>query len=132
MLTVIGPAIAAWLMVVEYTNAEPLFRESVSLHAAVLGTLLLSGSSVVFGAYAGIRLWLVLPNAVSTAKYALLFGLAVDIVTTALEAAAARVPSGQLLFHVEIGLIPTLIFFTVCYTYLNQSKRVYATYGPNY
>ena len=132
MLTVIGPAIAAWLMVVEYTNAEPLFRESVGVRAAALGTLLLSGSSVVFGACAaGLRLWLVLPNAVSTAKHALLFGLAVDIVTTALEAAAARVPSGQLLFQVEIGLIPTLIFFTVCYTYLNQSKRVYATYGPD-
>jgi len=131
MLTVIGPAIAAWLMVFEYTNAEPLFRESVSLHAAALGTLLLSGSAVVFGAYAGLRLWLVLPKAVSTAKYALLFGLAVDIVTTAIEAAAARVPSDQLLFQVEIGLIPTLIFFTVCYTYLNQSKRVYATYGPD-
>jgi hypothetical protein len=131
MLTVIGPAIAAWLMVVEYTNAEPLFRESVSVHAAALVTLLLSGCSVVFGAYAGLRLWLVLPNAVNTAKYALLFGLAVDIVTTAIEAAAARVPSGQLLFQVEIGLIPTLIFFTVCYTYLTQSKRVHATYGPD-
>lgn len=131
MLTVVGPAIAVWLMVIEYTDAEPLFRESMSMQAAALGTLLLSGCSVVFGAYAGLRLWLVLPNAVRTAKYALLFGLAVDIVTTALEAAAAQVPSDRLLFQVEIGLVPTLIFFTVCYTYLNQSKRVYATYGPD-
>jgi hypothetical protein len=131
MLTLIGPAIAVWLMVLEYTNAQPHFSASMGMQAAALVTLLLSGCSIVFGAYAGLRLWLVLPNAVNTAKYALLFGLAVDIVTTALEAAAARVPSGQLLFQVEIGLIPTLIFFTICYTYLTQSKRVYATYGPN-
>ena len=129
MLTVIGPAIAVWLMVIEYTSAEPLFLESPGRQAAALGSLLLSGCSVVFGVYAGVRLWLVLPNAVRTAKYALLFGLAVDIVTTAFEAAAAQVPSHQLLFQVEIGLIPTLIFFTVCFTYLNQSKRVHATYG---
>ena len=131
MLTVIGPAIAVWLMVIEYTSAEPLFRESPGRQAAALGSLLLSGCSVVFGAYAGLRLWLVLPNAVRTAKYALLFGLAVDIVTTAFEAAAAQVPSDRLLFQVEISLLPTLIFFTVCFTYLNQSKRVYATYGPH-
>jgi Protein of unknown function (DUF2569) len=131
MLIVIGPAIAVWLMVFEYTNAQLHFSESMGMQAATLFTLLLSACSVVFGAYAGLRLWLVAPNAVSTAKYALLFGLAVDIVTTALEAAAARVPSGQLLFQVEIGLIPTLIFFTICYTYLTQSKRVYATYGPD-
>ena len=131
MLTVIGPAIAVWLMVLEYTNAQPHFSESMGMQAAAIGTLLLSGSAVVFGAYAGLRLWLVLPNAVSTAKYALLVGLAVDIVTTAIEAAAAPVPSGQLLFQVEIGLIPTLVFLTVCYTYLTQSKRVHATYGPD-
>jgi hypothetical protein len=131
MLTVIGPAIAVWLMVLEYSNAQSHFSESMGMQAAALFTLLLSGCSVVFGVYAGLRLWLVLPNAVNTAKYALLFGVAVDIVTTALEAAAARVPSGQLLFQVEIGLIPTLIFFTICYTYLTQSKRVDATYGPS-
>jgi hypothetical protein len=131
MLTVIGPAIAVWLMVIEYTSAEPLFRQSLSIQAAALISLLLSGCSVVFGAYAGLRLWLVLPDAVSTAKHALLFGLAVDIVTTAFEAAAAQVPSDRLLFQVEISLIPTLIFFTVCFTYLNQSKRVHATYGSH-
>jgi hypothetical protein len=131
MLTVIGPAIAVWLMVIEYTSAEPHFHESLSIQAAALISLLLSGCSVVFGAYAGLRLWLVLPDAVSTAKYALLFGLAVDIVTTAFEAAAAQVPSDRLLFQVEISLIPTLIFFTVCFTYLNQSRRVHATYGPH-
>ena len=131
MLTVIGPAIAVWLMVIEYTGAEPLFSESPSRQAAAIGSLVLSGCSVLFGAYAGLRLWLVLPNAVRTAKYALLFGLAVDIVTTAFEAAAAQVPGHQILFHVELGLIPTLIFFTVCFTYLNQSKRVSATYGPH-
>jgi hypothetical protein len=131
MLTVIGPAIAVCLMVFEYTSAEPLFRESPARQTAALGSLLLSGCSVVFGAYAGLRLWRVLPNAVRTAKYALLFGLAVDVVTTAFEAAAAQVPSHRLLFHVELGLVPTLIFFTVCFTYLNQSKRVYTTYGPH-
>lgn len=42
MLTVIGPAIAVWLMVIDYTNAQLHFSESLGMQAATLFTLLLS------------------------------------------------------------------------------------------
>lgn len=131
MLTVVGPAISTWLMANEYTNAAPLFSESLSVHVLVVGSLVFMACSVAFGAYAGLRLWLIRPNAVNTAKHALLFGLAADVITTTIEAATALVPSDRLLFQVEVSLVPSLIFFTLCFAYLNKSKRVYATYGPH-
>lgn len=131
MLTIVGPAISAWLMLDEYANSAAHFHESLGTRILVLGSLVLTACAVAFGAYAGMRLWLIRPNAVGTAKHALLFGLATDVVTTTIEAATAQVPGDQLLFQVEVSLIPSLIFFTLCFAYLNKSKRVCATYGPH-
>lgn len=131
MLTVVGPAISAWLMVNVYTDAAPLVSKTLGMQASVLASLLLSACAVAFGAYAGIQLWLVRPNAVSTAKQALLFGLVVDIITTAFEAVTAPVPSDRLLFQIEVSLIPSLIVFTLCFAYLNRSRRVSNTYKPH-
>lgn len=130
MLIVIGPAISAWLMANDYANAAPLVSKPLGVQASVLASLLLSACAVVFGAYAGIRLWLIRPNAVDTAKHALLFGLIADVITTAIEAATASAPGDRLLFQVEVSLVPSLIFFTLCFAYLNRSRRVCATYGP--
>ena len=131
MLTVVGPIIAVWLMVHEYSNAAPLATKPFAIQVSVLASLLLSACAVAFGAYAGMRLWLIRPDAVTTAKRALLFGLAVDVVTTTIQATTALDPSDRFLFQVEVSLVPSLIFFTLCFAYLNRSKRVYATYGPH-
>lgn len=128
MLTVVGPIISVWLMAHEYGNSVRVASGSPSGLVAVIGSLLLTACAVAFGAYAGLRLWRVQPKAVKTAKLALLFGVVVDIVTTAIEAATAEVPSDQLLFQVKISVMPSLIFFTLCFAYLNRSKRVYNTY----
>jgi hypothetical protein len=130
MLTVVGPVISAWLMVNEYNSATPLAASSTAVQASVLASLFLSACAVAFGAYAGMRLWLIRRNAPTTAKSALLFGLAVDVVTTTIQVATAQDPSDRLLFQVEVSLVPSLIFFTLCFAYLNRSKRVYATYEP--
>jgi len=129
MLTVVGPALSVWLMAHEYASAAPLGAQPEGVQAAVLASLLLSAAAVAFGAYAGGRLWLIRPNALTTAKQALLFGLAVDVVTTTIEAATAQVPGDRLLFQVEVSLVPSLVFFTLCFAYLNRSQRVHATYG---
>ena len=130
MLTVIGPMISVWLIANDYANASPLASKSVAVQALLIASFLLSASAAAFGAYAGVRLWLVLPNAVITAKYALLLGLGVDIVTTMIQTSTAQEPGDRLLFQVEVNLLPSLIFFTLCYAYLNHSKRVHAIYGP--
>lgn len=130
MLTVIGPVISAWLMTKGFAGVKPFFTENGGLQAVMLISLLIMACSVGVGIYAGLRLWFIRPKAVSTAKHALLFGLAADIVTTALDVAVGQVPSSldRLLYQVEVNLIPSLIFFTLCFAYLNRSKRVYATY----
>ncbi len=129
MFTVVGPILSVCLMAYVYANATPLAAKPFGVQVSVLASLLLSACAVAFGVYAGIRLWLVRPNAVDTAKHALLFGLAVDVVTTAIEVATAPVPGERLLLQVEISLIPSLVFFTLCFAYLNRSRRVDATYG---
>lgn len=129
MLTVIGPALSVWLMAQAYGHAAPLAAQSLAVQLSVLASLLLQACAVAFGMVAGLRLWRVRPGAVGMAKHALLFGLAVDVITTALEAVAATVPVDRLLFHVEVGVVPGVLFFTLCLAYLNRSRRVAATYG---
>ena len=130
MLTVIGPVVSAWLMADQYARFAPFFAGSPGLQAAILISVLIAACSVAFGIYAGLRLWRVRPNAVGTAKRALLFGLAADIITTAVDVVAGQAPtaSDRLLYQIEANLIPSLIFFTLCFAYLNKSRRVQATY----
>jgi Protein of unknown function (DUF2569) len=130
MLTVIGPLTAVWLMAEEYAANEPLFASSPGLQAAVFASLAITACAVAFGAYAGLRLWLIRPDAVATAKQALLAGLAADIVATLIELLAQptlRADDG-LFQPFTIGLVPSLVFFTLCFAYLNRSNRVHATY----
>lgn len=129
MLTIIGPLVSVGLMAHTYEAFAPNLVGSAGLQAAVFGSLSLSTCSVAFGVYAGLRLWLVKPNAVVTAKYALLAGLAADIVTSVIAVAAGPMHAvGPLLRQVEIDMIPGLLFFTLCFAYLNRSSRVRATY----
>lgn len=114
MLTVVGPAIAIGLMVIEHTPAV---------------SWVMNIASLLFGVCAGVQLWRLRPGAVVTAKRALLLGLAVDIVTALIQATTAQPASGPLLFQAELGLLPSAIFFTLCFAYLNHSRRVQATYG---
>lgn len=130
MFVVIGPVISAWLMTYQYARFSPLFAGSRGLQGAILICVLVTACSVAYGVYAGLRLWLVRPKAVGTAKSALLFGLAADVVATTIELAVGQVSTAndRLLYRVEVSLVPSLIFFTLCFAYLNRSKRVHATY----
>jgi len=129
MLTVVGPLISVWLMTHTYEAFAPNLAGSAGLRVAVFASLALSACSVVFGVYAGFRLWLVKPNAVATGRYALLAGLAADIVTAVIAVVAGPMHAeGPLLRQVEIQLVPGLLFFTLCLAYLNKSSRVQATY----
>jgi len=130
MLTVLGPIISLWLMVAVYTAFAPYLAGSPGLLVAICASLLIAACSVVFGVYAGLGLWLIRPRAVNTAKNALLFGFAADIITATIEIASApgASQSGSLLRQIEVSLVPSLIFFVLCFAYLNRSERVHATY----
>ena len=130
MLTVVGPLISSWVMADKYESLAPFFAGSRSLEAAILVSIAIEACSVAFGIYAGIRLWSIRPGAVNTGKQALLLGLAANVITTALLIAAgpASAAEGRLLHQLTMNIIPDLIFFTVCFAYLNKSTRVHLTY----
>jgi len=130
MLTVIGPALSAWLAFNEYAMFAPNLAGSPGLQGAAFVSMVITACAVAFGIYAGVCLWRIRPKAVTTAKQALLAGLAADIVTTTIDIVAGPNPiaEGQLLYQIEIGLVPSLVFFTLCFSYLNRSSRVHATY----
>jgi hypothetical protein len=133
MLTVAGPLISAWLIAYEFAEVAPSLADSAGLQAATFASIVLTACALAFGAYAGLRLWLIRPHAVATAKQALLLGLAVEIVTTLIDAvAASTLHADDGLFQpFIIGIVPGLAFFTLCFAYLNRSRRVHATYPPD-
>ena len=130
MLTVVGPLISTWLVASEYRQLAPHFADSRSLQVATFFSIAITACSVAFGVYAGLRLWSIKPRAVNIAKASLLFGLAVEILTTSIQTAIAPASpaEGQLFYEVMMSLVPSLIFFTACFAYLNKSTRVEATY----
>lgn len=132
MLTLIGPAISIGLMVSDYRDAAPYFAESRGLQAATFFCIAIAAGAVAFGIYAGLRLWRVKPRAVEIAKASLLVGLAADIVATTIQAAMspASADETQLVYEVLLRLVPSLIFFSACFAYLNKSARVEALYAP--
>jgi len=130
MFTVIGPLICAGLMANTYSVFAPQFAGSGGVLAVVLVSLAVTAGSAAYGVYAGLRLWRIRAGAVATAKQALLVGLAADIVSTMIEVAAGRSQDAadRLLWQFTFNLVPSLIFFTLCFAYLNRSNRVGATY----
>ena len=131
VMTGVGPVISAWLMAEEYAAAAPYFAGSGLVLAVFVGTLVATGAAVAYGMHAGLRLWRVRPGAVSTAKNALLFGLAVDVVSAAVHTAMGPVAESgwALRGGLTTSLLPGLVFFTLCFAYLNRSARVQATYA---
>jgi len=130
MFTVVGPVIAIWLMGVRYAELQPRMAASTGAQLALLAAYVAVACSVLYGVYAGLRLWQVRPNAVKTAKTALLLALAADIFSTVVEVLARHSPGddGSLIYQTLGHCFPSLIFFTLCFAYLQRSRRVYATF----
>jgi len=88
MMTVVGPLIARAgdrrLAVV-----AARFASFNGLQTAAGLSIAITAGSIAYGIYAGVGLWSIRPGAVGTAKHALLFGLAADALTTAIQLATA-------------------------------------------
>lgn len=130
VMTVVGPVISGWLMVCEYAAVAPYFDGSRWVLALFVATLVLTAAACAYGIHAGLRLWRVQPGAVATAKAALLFGLGVDVLSAAAHTAMGPVAESGWALRGDLTstLLPGLVFFTVCFAYLNRSARVEATY----
>ncbi|QPF75024.1 DUF2569 family protein [Roseateles sp. DAIF2] len=131
MFVLIGPLLSLGLMWHSYQELAPIAASAASAGSriALWLALALMAGAIAYGIHAGLALWRLRPGAVRTAKRALLLGLAADIVLTLLEVLAAGPVAGRLLPRLEIALLPSLLFFTLAYAYLNRSRRVQATYA---
>lgn len=134
MLTVVGPLITAGLLVQHHLGWPPslagLRSQPLPALLLALASVLVEAGSIVYGLYAGLRLWLLRPAAVNTAKAALLWGLVASVATLTLQWLAGPTvgAAGGLLHTINLGLLPDLVFFTASFAYLNKSARVQATY----
>ena len=131
MLTIIGPLLSVGLLSEEYAPLAKYLSSPGEVQAVIALSIALTLLAVLYGMWAGFRLWTIRPGAVATAKRALLVGLAVDLITIALQLTALAPEAagdGSLLQGVMQGSALSLVFFTACYAYLNKSARVQATY----
>lgn len=131
MLTVVGPVVVSWLAAHEYRHFAPYFESASGLQAAIVASIAIKACAVSYGIYAGVGLWTVRPGAVATAKSALLWGLAADVVAAMLRITLGPASGSHagLLLQVMGAVILDVAFFTLCFAYLNRSARVQATYG---
>lgn len=95
--------------------------------------LILSIGLMAFSIYAGIALWRVKTNAVNIAKNYLKAFLFYNIISSILPFIAGLPSSvnSAIVGQVIKNGIRSLIFFSIWYSYLNNSKRVLATYHMN-
>ena len=132
MFVVVGPLLTVWLQAHALT---PIHRglDGGGLTRFAAASLAIQACSVAFGICAGMRLWRVRPGAVATARQSLLFGLAADMLCTALDMTTADGSSVLGPWHGDYSwrMVPQWVFFTVCYAYLNRSARVRATWDPS-
>jgi hypothetical protein len=123
VLTFLNPASIAYQMVV-----------ALRLGLDVVGTVYVLGYSAIalFSLTAGLFLWQVRPNAVTTAKIFLLTQAAFAVALwMKVLLGAAKTPDSAAASALGILFRP-LLFAVIWYAYLTKSKRVQATYPMDY
>ncbi len=130
-LTILNPFVGAHNLLSHYQRASADFDYVQGLQNYLFVNTGLRLLLVIFGMHAGIGLWTERPHAVRTAKRylfcflgALALGVALLFVMVEWPDYAREILAREIAKEV----IPSLVFFTVCYLYLSKSKRVKATY----
>ena len=131
-LTILGPVGNAIIIVASYAEAVFISKRYPSYWAIeIFGDALVLAVNVVYSLYAGVRLWRVRNNAVSSAKNFLILAGVVAVANMLLllfagfpEEVLSTIMAASL---PQLG--PTLAIIVLWYRYLNRSKRVRATFG---
>ena len=136
VLVVIVPLLTLGGAVASYREARPYAETLPTLYFVTIADALISVTLAAFGAYAGLLLWKIAPKAVETTKLylvvRLVYAVLVAAVTGLLVASTGEVPAesrGAVYGSLAISAVRTLVHVGVWYAYLNNSKRVQATYG---
>lgn len=129
-LTILDP-FSAFMTLMAVTNAaKPYFDQYPELFRLVLIGGVCSTFLIVFSIYAGLSLWRVVPNAVTTAKryfisafiYAL-FSMFLPVIVGVSEKSVPEFSQ-----RASLNNIIVMVYLAIWYLYLMRSKRVKATY----
>lgn len=130
-MTIFAPMITFGQLFESYRQLYQYFYQFPGLETFVLVDAFLSICLMAFGVYAGIRLWSIKQGSVKLAQWYLLayvaysFALVLLLYTLGLSEKIIDAMSSD----VFAGVIKSMIYSGVWYTYLNRSKRVMATFG---
>jgi hypothetical protein len=131
LLTIFDPSIVLVNLFVISDSA----RASYDLHPEVFRLILISGilgiTLAVFSMYAGLSLWRLAPNAVTTARLYLIALAALSVLLSFLPSllGVSRDSQGAVSEVNLLNALLTLVYVAVWYSYLGRSRRVRATYG---
>lgn len=129
-LTILAPLFTVIVFAAGYREASEYFDEFPGLQVITVIDLFLSLGLMAFSIYAGTGLWSIRPGAVRVAKQYLLCYLGYRVIAAILPfmAGLPAEANGVILEEVFGDLFRGVIYFAIWYSYLNQSKRVNATY----
>lgn len=129
-LTVFSPLLTIGSLGVGYSESSKYFGQFPGLRIINVIDIILSLGIVAFSIYAGAGLWSIRPGAVQMAKRYLLCFLGYHAVAAILPFMAG-LPSASIdamIMPVAQNTLRGVIYFAVWYSYLNNSKRVKATF----
>lgn len=130
-LTILAPLITLIVAATGFSDSLELYDQFPGLLVTVVIDSILSVGLMAFSIYAGIGLWSIRPGAVQTAKAFLWCYLGYHIIAAILPFMAG-LPSAVnelLIEETSKDTFRSIIYFAIWYSYLNQSKRVKATYN---
>ena len=130
-LTVFSPLMTMGSLGVGYSESSKYFDQFPGLRVITVIDMFLSLGVVAFSIYAGAGLWGIRPGAVQMAKRYLLCFLGYHGVAAILPfmAGLPSATADALIMPIAQVTLRGVIYFAVWYSYLNNSKRVKATFG---
>jgi hypothetical protein len=130
-LTVFSPLFTMESLVKEYVEWSEYFDRFPGVQVITVTKMLLIIGLMAFSIYAGVRLWSVRPGAVQVAKRYFFCALGYHAVAAILPfmAGLPSAATDAMIPHVVQDVYVGVITFAVWYLYLDNSKRVKATFG---
>ena len=130
-LTILDP-FSAFMTLIAITNAtKPYFGQHPGIFRLILIGGICSTCLIVFSIYAGLSLWRIVPNAVTTAKRYLISAFLYSLFSIFLPAMVG-ISEGSFPDVAQTSSINNFVvmfYLSLWYLYLMRSKRVKATYA---
>jgi Protein of unknown function (DUF2569) len=130
-LTVFSPLLTMGSLGMGYSESSKYFDQFPGLRVITVIDIFLTLVIVAFSIYAGAGLWCIRPGAVQMAKRYLLCFLGYHALAAILPfmAGLPSAATDAMIMPIAQDTLRSVISFAIWYSYLNNSKRVKATFG---